>query len=54
METLLRAPNGGDVASFSPTGLGVANGHDVLQRGFYEAAFQRRAALGHGRVGGQG
>jgi hypothetical protein len=39
METMLRAPNGGDVASFSPTGLGVANGHDVLQRGFYRAAF---------------
>ena len=39
METLLRAPNGGDVASFSPTGLGVASGHDVLQRGFYAAAF---------------
>jgi hypothetical protein len=39
METMLRAPNGGDVASFSPTGLGVASGHDVLQRGFYAAAF---------------
>jgi len=39
METLLRAPKGGDVASFSPTGLGVATGHDVLQRGFYAAAF---------------
>jgi hypothetical protein len=39
METMLRAPNGGDVASFSPTGLGVATGHDVLQQGFYAAAF---------------
>jgi len=42
-ETFLRAPNGGDVASFSPTGLGVANGHDVLQQGFYGALFTNGA-----------
>ncbi len=38
-ESLVRAPNGGAVATFSPTGLGVANGHDVLQRGLYRAMF---------------
>jgi len=48
MEVLLRAPNGGDVASFSPTGLGVTNGHDALQRGFYAAAFKQ----GVQRLGG--
>lgn len=29
--------NKGAVATFSPTGLGVATGHDELQRGFYDA-----------------
>ncbi len=43
METLLRASNGGDVASFSPTGLGLATGHDVLQEGFYRALFANDA-----------
>jgi len=37
MEDLLRAPGKGMLASFSPTGLGVATGHDSLQRGFYDA-----------------
>jgi hypothetical protein len=32
METTLRAANGGSVASFSPTGLGVSTGHDRLRR----------------------
>lgn len=36
---LLRAQNRGIVAAFSPTGLGVATGHDVLQRAFYETFF---------------
>ncbi|MDQ7028879.1 MAG: C25 family cysteine peptidase [Ardenticatenia bacterium] len=36
---LLRAQNKGIVAAFSPTGLGVATGHDVLQRAFYETFF---------------
>ncbi len=39
MEEMLRAPNGGMVSSFSPTGLGVASGHDSLERGFYTAVF---------------
>ena len=36
---LLTSPKRGIVAAFSPTGLGVATGHDVLHRGFYEAFF---------------
>jgi hypothetical protein len=40
MEGMLRSPNGGAVATFSPTGLGVATGHDALQRGFYRAVFE--------------
>ncbi len=39
-ETLIRANNGGAVATFSPTGLGVGTGHDTLQHGFYTAIFQ--------------
>ncbi len=37
IEELLRAAGKGAVAAFSPTGLGVASGHDVLHRGFYTA-----------------
>jgi hypothetical protein len=43
METMLRAANGGSVASFSPTGLGIATGHDELERGFFKAVFQQGA-----------
>ena len=38
--TLLRAGNGGSVASFSPTGLGLQGGHDVLDRAFFTAVFR--------------
>ncbi len=45
--TLLIAADKGAVATFSPTGLGVATGHDLLTRGFYEALFtQGRWELG--------
>lgn len=43
METMLRAANGGSVASFSPTGLGVSTGHDRLERGLLTAVFQQGA-----------
>jgi hypothetical protein len=33
-------PNGGAVGSWSPTGLGVATGHDFLNRGMYQAFFR--------------
>lgn len=36
-ETMLAYANGGTVAHWAPTGLGVATGHDVLHKGFYEA-----------------
>lgn len=32
--------NGGAIAAFSPTGLGVASGHDDLQRGFYDSLLE--------------
>ncbi len=41
METMLRAANGGSVASFSPTGLGVSTGHDQLERGLLKAVFRQ-------------
>ena len=41
MEDAFRAEQNGIVASFSPTGLGVASGHDELQRGFYDALLRQ-------------
>lgn len=38
-ERLLRAANGGAVASFAPTGLQVQTAHDLLIEGFYNALF---------------
>jgi hypothetical protein len=38
-EVLTRAENKGAVASWSPTGLGVASGHDRLDQGFFQAVF---------------
>ena len=39
-EELLKLPNGGAVATFSPTGLQVQHGHDYLIQGFYEGVYQ--------------
>jgi hypothetical protein len=39
-ETVVRELGRGAVASWSPTGLGVATGHDVLQKGLFQAIFQ--------------
>jgi uncharacterized repeat protein (TIGR01451 family) len=39
-EAIVRLPTTGAIASWSPTGLGLATGHDVLHRGLYEALFQ--------------
>ena len=36
-ERMLLNPNGGAVSVWGPAGLSVAYGHDLLQRGFYEA-----------------
>ncbi len=38
-EVMVRAADRGAVASWAPTGLGVAHGHDELNRGFYDALF---------------
>ncbi|HZD56717.1 MAG TPA: C25 family cysteine peptidase, partial [Anaerolineales bacterium] len=40
-EEMLRAESKGAVSTFSPAGLGVATGHDALQRGFYDAVFNQ-------------
>lgn len=39
-ESYLFNPNGGAVASWSPTGFGVATGHDYLEQGLFLAVFQ--------------
>jgi uncharacterized repeat protein (TIGR01451 family) len=38
-EMLVRAPDKAAVASWSPTGLGLASGHDIMNRVFYQAIF---------------
>jgi uncharacterized repeat protein (TIGR01451 family) len=38
-ESVVRLSGRGAIASWSPTGLGVATGHDYLHRGFYDALF---------------
>lgn len=38
-ESLVRANGKGAIASFSPTGFGLSNGHDVLAQGLYQAIF---------------
>lgn len=47
-ERLLRAANGGAVASFAPTGLQVQTAHDLLIEGFYNALF----VAGYDKLGG--
>ncbi len=44
----------GAVASWSPTGLGVSNGHDHLNRGFFEAVFiNGSGTIGEGTTAGK-
>ncbi len=38
-ETMVRLPSGGAVAAFSPTGLGLNDGHDTLAAGFFSSFF---------------
>jgi hypothetical protein len=38
-EGLVRAPDKGAIASFSPAGFGLAYGHDILIQGLYQAFF---------------
>lgn len=44
-ESIVRLAGGGAVASWSPSGKGVASGHDVIYRGFYEAIFDQGITL---------
>ena len=37
IEELVRKESSGAIAAFSPTGLGVSSGHDMLHKGFYDA-----------------
>lgn len=41
-EQYLLNPNGGAVASWSPTGFGVATGHDWLEQGLFLEVFQKQ------------
>lgn len=43
-ESIVRMAEHGAVASWSPTGLGLATGHDFLERGFFAAYFQNEIA----------
>lgn len=46
-ETLVKAANGGAIATFSPGGLGLASGHDVLHQAFYRSIlYQPKHNLG--------
>lgn len=38
-EIFVRAPNKASVASWSPTGLGLASGHDIMNKALYQAIF---------------
>ncbi|HOU11889.1 MAG TPA: C25 family cysteine peptidase [Anaerolineae bacterium] len=38
-EIFVRAPNKAAVASWSPTGLGLASGHDIMNKALYQALF---------------
>lgn len=40
VEDLVLGPDRGAVAAFSPTGLGLVTGHDLLWRGLYDAIYQ--------------
>jgi uncharacterized repeat protein (TIGR01451 family) len=53
-ESIVRTSGKGAIASWSPSGLGVATGHDKLNRGFLEAAFlDLNADLGHSTISGK-
>jgi hypothetical protein len=39
-ESITRVPDKGAIASWSPTGWGNVSGHDILNRGFFNALFQ--------------
>ena len=53
-ETLVRYANGGAIATWGGTGLGVASGHGVLEYGFYQAiTSQQKSNLGAAVLAGK-
>jgi len=53
-EVITRAEGKGAVASWSPAGLGVATGHDHLDRGFFDAVFtDNLGTVGAGTTAGK-
>ena len=40
IEEMIRVDKSGAIAAFSPTGLGLATGHDYLLQGFYDAFYE--------------
>ena len=52
-EALVRRPNGGAVAVWGATGLGVATGHHNLVNGFMQSAYQQRQSLGAAALQGK-
>ena len=54
-EEIVRLPDIGAVASWSPTGFGLVSGHDYLEKGFFLATFHYRfrevgAAVSYGKL----
>ncbi len=41
-ESLVKAPDKGAIASWSPSGLGLSSGHDFLDRGLFDAIFNHQ------------
>lgn len=53
-EALLRHPNGGAVAAWGPTGLGVATGHELLAQGFLQRVYiDQQPGLGAAALAGK-
>jgi len=53
-EVVTKAQDKGAVASWSPTGVGLATGHDILNRGFFNAAFKNMlATIGQATIAGK-
>ncbi len=44
-ESVVRLKDAGAVASWSPTGKGTSNGHEIIWTGFYEAIFEKGERL---------
>lgn len=52
-ESLLRHPNGGVIAAWGSTGLGISTGHKWLAQGFAGEVFQEGASLGSATLAGK-